>query len=70
MTDLPFIGDRDPINRLYQLTFALFTAFGAVAPKTGFCPYGDVAEILHSDDSGRFRMYLLAIGIAIAGQSR
>ena len=69
MTDLPFIGDRDPINQLYLLTFALFIAFGAVAHKTGFCPFGGVAEILHSDDSGRFRMYLLAIGIAIAGQS-
>jgi hypothetical protein len=69
MTDLPFIGDRDPINQLYVLTFAAFIAFGSVARKTGVCPYGDVAEILHSDDSGRFRMYLLAIGIAIAGQS-
>ncbi len=69
MTDLPFIGDRDPINQLYLLTFALFIAFGAVAHKTGFSPFGGVFEILHSDYSGRFRMYLLAIGIAIAGQS-
>jgi hypothetical protein len=58
MTDLPFIGYRDQINRLYVLTFAPFTAFSAVAHKTGICPFGGVAEILHSDDSGRFRMYL------------
>ena len=66
MTDLPFIDDRNQIN---QLTFALSIAFGAIARKTGGCPFGGVAEILHSDDPGRFRMYLLAIGIAIAGQS-
>ena len=67
MSDLPLIGDGDPISQLYLLAFLLSIVFGVVARKTDFCPLGGIADILHNGNSGRFRMYLFAIGIAIAG---
>ena len=65
MNDLPIIGSWDPIDQLYLLAFFLSIFFGAVARKSEFCPLGGVADIMHSGNSGRLRMYFFAIGVAI-----
>ncbi len=67
MADLPVIGDWDPINQLFLLAFIMSIFFGAIARKTQFCPLGGIADIMHSGNHGRFRMYFFAIGIAILG---
>jgi uncharacterized membrane protein YedE/YeeE len=47
--------------------FALAFIFGAVANKTDFCTMGAVSDWVNMGDSGRMRMWLLAIGVAILG---
>ncbi len=67
METLPLIGELDPISQLFILAFALSILFGAVARKTEFCPLGGIADIMQNGNSGRFRMYLLAIAVAMLG---
>jgi uncharacterized membrane protein YedE/YeeE len=47
--------------------FALAFVFGAVANKTNFCTMGAVSDWMNMGDTGRMRMWLLAIGVAILG---
>lgn len=47
--------------------FALAFVFGAVAAKTSFCTMGAVSDWINMGDTGRLRMWLLAIAIAILG---
>ncbi|MGH8704528.1 MAG: YeeE/YedE thiosulfate transporter family protein, partial [Burkholderiales bacterium] len=47
--------------------FALAFAFGAVGNKTDFCTMGAVSDWINMGDTGRMRMWLLAIAVAILG---
>ena len=47
--------------------FLLAFVFGAVANKTSFCTMGAVSDWVNLGDSGRMRMWALAIGVAILG---
>jgi uncharacterized protein len=47
--------------------FALAFVFGAVGAKTNFCTMGAVSDWVNMGDTGRMRMWLLAIGVAILG---
>jgi uncharacterized membrane protein YedE/YeeE len=47
--------------------FALAFVFGAVGNKTNFCTMGAVSDWVNMGDTGRMRMWLLAIGVAILG---
>ena len=47
--------------------FALAFVFGAVGNKTNFCTMGAVSDWVNMGDTGRMRMWLLAIGVAIVG---
>jgi len=67
MESLPFIGNWDAINQWFLLAFIMSIFFGGIARKTQFCPLGGIADIMHSGNHGRFRMYIFAIGIAILG---
>src|SRR5262245_39381947 len=48
-------------------SFALAFIFGAVGNKTSFCTMGAVSDWVNMGDTGRLRMWLLAIGVAILG---
>ena len=48
-------------------SFLLAFIFGAVANKTSFCTMGAVSDWVNMGDTGRMRMWLLAIGVAILG---
>src|SRR5687768_18396878 len=47
--------------------FALSFIFGAVANKTNFCTMGAVSDWVNMGDTGRMRMWLLSIAVAILG---
>ena len=47
--------------------FALSFVFGAIGNKTDFCTMGAVSDWINMGDTGRMRMWLLAIGVAIIG---
>jgi uncharacterized membrane protein YedE/YeeE len=47
--------------------FALAFIFGAVGNKTNFCTMGAVSDWVNMGDTGRMRMWLLAIAVAILG---
>jgi uncharacterized protein len=47
--------------------FALAFVFGAVGNKTHFCTMGAVSDWVNMGDTGRLRMWLLAIAVAILG---
>ena len=47
--------------------FALAFVFGAVGNKTNFCTMGAVSDWVNMGDTGRMRMWLLAIAVAILG---
>jgi uncharacterized membrane protein YedE/YeeE len=49
--------------------FALAFAFGAVGNKTNFCTMGAVSDWVNMGDTGRMRMWLLAIAVAILGSN-
>jgi uncharacterized membrane protein YedE/YeeE len=49
--------------------FGLAFVFGAVGAKTNFCTMGAVSDWVNLGDSGRLRMWLLAIAIAILGSN-
>ena len=48
-------------------SFALAFVFGAVGNKTNFCTMGAVSDWVNMGDTGRLRMWLLAIAVAILG---
>ena len=50
-------------------SFVLAFIFGAVGNKTSFCTMGAVSDWVNMGDTGRMRMWLLAIGVAILGSS-
>ena len=50
-------------------SFVLAFIFGAVGNKTSFCTMGAVSDWVNMGDTGRMRMWLLAIGVAILGAS-
>lgn len=52
---------------LYIAAFSLSIFFGAIARKTLFCPLGGIADVMQNGNSGRFYMYIFAIGVAILG---
>lgn len=64
---MPLLMLEDPIHNLFLAVFLASIVFGAVARKTQFCPLGGVADVMHSGHTGRLRMYLFAIAIAILG---
>lgn len=47
--------------------FVLGALFGAIAQRTHFCVMGALSDLFSFGDSARLRMWLLAIGVAIAG---
>jgi uncharacterized membrane protein YedE/YeeE len=47
--------------------FALAFAFGAVTQATGFCTMGAVADLVLVGDWRRFRAWMLALAVAMAG---
>ena len=49
--------------------FALAFVFGAVGNKTHFCTMGAVSDWINMGDTGRLRMWLLAIAVALLGSS-
>ena len=49
--------------------FALAFVFGAVGNKTNFCTMGAVSDWVNMGDTGRMRMWLLAIAVAVLGSS-
>jgi hypothetical protein len=49
--------------------FALAFVFGAVGNKTNFCTMGAVSDWVNMGDTGRLRMWLLAIAVALLGSS-
>jgi len=57
-----------PVHLLVALLgLGLGAAFGAVVQRTNFCAMGSVSDIVYLEDWGRFRAWLLAIAVAIAG---
>ena len=48
-------------------SFLLSFIFGAVANKTNFCTMGAISDWVNMGDTGRLRMWLLAIAVAILG---
>ena len=48
-------------------SFLLAFVFGAVGNKTSFCTMGAVSDWVNMGDTGRMRMWLLAIGVATLG---
>ena len=48
-------------------SFLLAFVFGAVGNKTSFCTMGAVSDWVNMGDTGRMRMWLLAIAVAILG---
>jgi uncharacterized membrane protein YedE/YeeE len=49
--------------------FLLAFIFGAVGNKTHFCTMGAVSDWINMGDTGRLRMWLLAIAVALLGSS-
>jgi uncharacterized membrane protein YedE/YeeE len=49
--------------------FLLAFVFGAVGNKTNFCTMGAVSDWVNMGDTGRMRMWLLAIAVALIGSS-
>lgn len=47
--------------------FVLAVIMGAVVNKTGFCTMGGISDWVNIGDSGRFRAWLMAMGIAMIG---
>lgn len=57
-----------PVHQLVALLgFGLGAVFGAVVQRTNFCAMGSVSDIVYLEDWSRFRAWLLAIAVAIAG---
>ncbi len=66
------MNDPNPAELARLVTagaFALAFVFGAVASKTNFCTMGAVSDWVNMGDTTRFRMWLLAIAVALLGSS-
>jgi uncharacterized protein len=64
------VSDANPAQLALYVAwgaFALAFVFGAVANKTEFCTMGAVSDWVNMGHTGRMRMWLLAIGVAILG---
>jgi uncharacterized membrane protein YedE/YeeE len=48
-------------------TFGIALLMGAIVNKTNFCTMGAVSDMVNMGDLGRFRAWLLAIGVALTG---
>jgi uncharacterized membrane protein YedE/YeeE len=49
--------------------FLLASVFGAIGNKTHFCTMGAVSDWVNMGDTGRLRMWLLAMAVALLGSS-
>lgn len=57
-----------PVNTLVSLLgFAAGIVFGATAQRTNFCTMGAISDMVNLQDYRRFRAWLLAIAVALAG---
>jgi hypothetical protein len=57
-----------PVNtQVAVLAFVLGALFGATAHRTNFCTMGALSDIVFIGDWNRFRAWLLAIAVAVAG---
>src|SRR5688572_31875999 len=57
-----------PVNTLVSLLgFLAGIVFGATAQRTNFCTMGAISDAIYLHDYRRFRAWLLAIAVAIAG---
>jgi len=66
------MNEVDPAQLVPYVTggaFALAFVFGAVGNKTNFCTMGAVSDWMNMGDTGRLRMWLLAIAVALLGSS-
>ena len=54
-------------NDILLYGFILAVVMGAVVNKTNFCTMGAVSDMVNMGDRGRFRSWLFAIAISIAG---
>jgi len=54
-------------NEVVICAFVLAVVFGAVAQKVSFCTMGAISDVASFGDWRRFRMWMLAIAVAIAG---
>ena len=66
-TSMTSILGFGPIERLFLFAFLLSILLGWVARRSDFCTLGSIADIMKGHDSGRLRMYLFAIAVAIFG---
>jgi uncharacterized membrane protein YedE/YeeE len=56
------------VNTIVSLLgFLAGIVFGATAQRTNFCTMGAISDMVYLDDYRRFRAWLLAIAVAIAG---
>jgi len=63
-------GNMDEISvttKVAMLGFLLGGVFGATAHRTNFCTMGAISDLVMMDDWNRFRAWLLAIAVGIAG---
>ena len=66
------MSDASPAQLAPYVTggaFLLAFVFGAVGNKTRFCTMGAVSDWVNMGDTGRMRMWLLAIAVALLGSS-
>lgn len=57
-----------PVNTLVSLLgFIAGIAFGATAQRTNFCTMGAISDAVYMQDYRRFRAWMLAIAVAVAG---
>lgn len=66
------MNEVDPARLVPYVTggaFVLAFIFGAVANKTNFCTMGAVSDWVNMGDTGRMRMWLLAIAVAVLGSN-
>ena len=66
------MNELDPARLVGYVTagaFALAFVFGAVGNKTRFCTMGAVSDWVNIGDTGRMRMWLLAIAVAVLGSN-
>ena len=69
---MPVVSETDPSQLVPYVTggaFLLAFVFGAVGNKTNFCTMGAVSDWVNMGDTGRLRMWLLAMAVALLGSS-
>ncbi|HSA91080.1 MAG TPA: YeeE/YedE family protein [Burkholderiales bacterium] len=66
------MNEADPAALVPYVTggaFVLAFIFGAVGNKTNFCTMGAVSDWVNMGDTGRMRMWLLAMAVALLGST-